>query len=144
MRNWNVILTVLPGPGHENRLLQGLRPLGEFHRSGFKDVCLGRVEDAERFLEGLQGHRNGRAQVRNGQAWRNGAPLRVLARDFANHGGARPDWHAAAVSLWVPLVLRNFGKPRNQELVHPAFVHIYDLEAQARELEVVGLGGNAA
>lgn len=53
MQNWNVIITVLPGPGQENRLLQGLRPLGEFHRSSFKDVCVGRVEDANRFLDTL-------------------------------------------------------------------------------------------
>lgn len=53
MRDWNIIVTVSPGPEHENALLQGLRPLGDFHRSRFKDVILGRVADTRAFLDAL-------------------------------------------------------------------------------------------
>ncbi len=52
--DWNVIATVAQGPGHERRLLQGLKRLGEFHASHFKDVCLGRVADAPAFLEAVR------------------------------------------------------------------------------------------
>lgn len=62
MRDWNVIVTVTPGPEHESALLQGLRPLGEFHRSRFKDVILGRVLDMRAFLEALLSARQDNAR----------------------------------------------------------------------------------
>ena len=54
MRNWNVIVTVAPGPGRQSRLLGQLRRLGYFERTEFKNVCLGHVENVAQFLETLQ------------------------------------------------------------------------------------------
>ncbi|MCS6787411.1 MAG: THUMP domain-containing protein [Thiobacillaceae bacterium] len=49
--DWNVVVTVRAGPGHEHAVLQGLKALGEFHATAFKYVCLGRVEDSCAFLD---------------------------------------------------------------------------------------------
>ena len=54
MRNWNVIVTVAPGPGRQSRLLGQLRRLGDFERTEFKNVCLGHVENVAEFLETLR------------------------------------------------------------------------------------------
>jgi tRNA(Ser,Leu) C12 N-acetylase TAN1 len=54
VRNWNVIVTVAPGPGRQSRLLRQLRRLGYFEPTEFKNVCLGQVEDAAQFLETLR------------------------------------------------------------------------------------------
>lgn len=51
MKNWNVIVTTLPGVERERALLKELKRLGEFHPTQFKDVCLGRVPDTAQFLE---------------------------------------------------------------------------------------------
>ena len=40
--NWNIIVTSLPGPGCEYRLLHELRAMGKFHTTEFKDVRLER------------------------------------------------------------------------------------------------------
>lgn len=50
---WNVVVTTLPGRPRFLAALEGLRRLGEFRPSAFRDVCLGRVEDARLFLEAL-------------------------------------------------------------------------------------------
>lgn len=54
MKNWNVIVTVVPGPGRESHLLRQFRRLGYFEPTEFKDVCLGRVEETAGFLEALR------------------------------------------------------------------------------------------
>lgn len=54
MKNWNVIVTILPGPGRERHLLRELRLLGDFYPSQFKDVCLGQVEDVHAFMEAIR------------------------------------------------------------------------------------------
>jgi tRNA(Ser,Leu) C12 N-acetylase TAN1 len=55
MESWNVLVTVVPGPDHESRLLHGLRRLGSFRHSHFKDVLIGRhAADVESFLSALQ------------------------------------------------------------------------------------------
>lgn len=54
MKNWNVIVTVAPGPGRESRLLREFRRVGYFQPTEFKDVCIGHVEDAAEFLETLR------------------------------------------------------------------------------------------
>jgi tRNA(Ser,Leu) C12 N-acetylase TAN1 len=51
MKNWNMIVTAVPEPGRQRRLLQTLNRLGEFHPCEFRDVCLGQVEDTAQFLE---------------------------------------------------------------------------------------------
>lgn len=51
--DWNVIVTVLAGPGHQKTLLQGLKAHGEFHATDFKYVCHGRVADVAGFLEAV-------------------------------------------------------------------------------------------
>lgn len=63
MKNWNVIVTVVPGPGRESHLLRQFRRLGHFEPTKFKDVCIGHVEDVTQFLQTLQ---VGRA---NGEPW---------------------------------------------------------------------------
>jgi tRNA(Ser,Leu) C12 N-acetylase TAN1 len=54
VRDWNVILTVAPGPGRKSRLLRHLRRLGYFESTEFKNVCLGNVGDTVLFLETLR------------------------------------------------------------------------------------------
>ena len=54
MKNWNVIVTVAPGPDRQSRLLGQLRRLGDFKRTEFKNVCSGHVEDVAQFLEALR------------------------------------------------------------------------------------------
>jgi tRNA(Ser,Leu) C12 N-acetylase TAN1 len=51
---WNVIVTTLPGRPRFLAALEGLRRLGEFRPSAFRDVCLGRIEDVDGFLEAVQ------------------------------------------------------------------------------------------
>jgi len=63
VKNWNVVVTVVPGPGRQARLLGQLRRLGDFERTEFKNVCLGHVEDAAQFLEALRFARE------NGKPW---------------------------------------------------------------------------
>ncbi|MEW5944339.1 MAG: THUMP domain-containing protein [Pseudomonadota bacterium] len=54
MKSWNMIVTAAPGPGREYHLLRELNRLGEFHPTEFKDVCIGRVENTDRFLEAVR------------------------------------------------------------------------------------------
>ena len=56
---WNVIVTTLPGRPRFLAALEGLRRVGEFRPTAFRDVCLGRVEDARLFLEALLAARTG-------------------------------------------------------------------------------------
>jgi len=63
VKNWNVVITVAAGPGHESRVLRQLRRLGDFEPTEFKYVCLGHIEDATWFLETL---RTGR---KNDEPW---------------------------------------------------------------------------
>jgi hypothetical protein len=56
---WNVIVTTLTGRPRFLAALGGLRRLGEFRPSAFRDVCLGRVEDVGLFLEALPAARMG-------------------------------------------------------------------------------------
>jgi hypothetical protein len=53
MKDWNVILTVVPGPHHARDLLGALSGRGRFAFSDFKDVLLGQVADVPAFLAGL-------------------------------------------------------------------------------------------
>ena len=54
MQSWNVVITAASGPRNESRLLQGLRQLGPFRRSRFKDVLIGHPMDVNGFLLALQ------------------------------------------------------------------------------------------
>ena len=56
---WNVIVTTLPGRPRFLAALKGLRRLGEFRATSFRDVCLGHVEDGGLFLEALLAARAG-------------------------------------------------------------------------------------
>jgi tRNA(Ser,Leu) C12 N-acetylase TAN1 len=51
MKDWNIIVTT--PPGQERELLPALNRLGEFTRSDFKGILIGRVEDVTRFLEDI-------------------------------------------------------------------------------------------
>lgn len=53
MKDWNVLVTAQPGAQHTRPLLNGLRQYGEFHRTEFRDVCIGRVTDVTVFLDGV-------------------------------------------------------------------------------------------
>src|SRR5690242_18207658 len=54
VKNWNVIVTVVPGPGRESRLLGQLRRPGYFERTEFKNVCLGEAEAGAQCRGALQ------------------------------------------------------------------------------------------
>ncbi len=60
---WNVIVTVRPGTGHEHQLLGALAQFGSFRPTRFHGVCIGRVEDAGALLEAL------RRAVESGKRW---------------------------------------------------------------------------
>ncbi|OGP72703.1 MAG: hypothetical protein A2V86_12070 [Deltaproteobacteria bacterium RBG_16_49_23] len=55
MKEWNVLISTYWG--QEKKLLRLLSQHGEFKSSGFKDVLLGHVEDANLFLNKLEGMR---------------------------------------------------------------------------------------
>jgi tRNA(Ser,Leu) C12 N-acetylase TAN1 len=63
MRDWNLILTVIPGPRHERTVLNQIGRLGRFAHSPFKDVCIGRVDDVPQFLEDVH------AAQASGERW---------------------------------------------------------------------------
>ena len=53
MKNWNLIVTAVPGPRHVHDLLAGLRRFGHFATTSFKDVIIGEVEDPARLFEAV-------------------------------------------------------------------------------------------
>lgn len=53
MQDWNLVVTVIPGPEHVHRLLSRLGQLGRFARTPFKDVLVGRVDDVRAFLDAV-------------------------------------------------------------------------------------------
>jgi tRNA(Ser,Leu) C12 N-acetylase TAN1 len=53
MSDWNVVVTIMPGPRNEQRVLGGLQRFGKFRRAGFKDVCVGTADDIGALLEGV-------------------------------------------------------------------------------------------
>ncbi len=55
LENWNVL--VIAGRNTEAELLKELEEEGEFERSGFKDVLVGRVVDIAEFLEDAENKR---------------------------------------------------------------------------------------
>jgi tRNA(Ser,Leu) C12 N-acetylase TAN1 len=55
--DWNVVVTVAAGPGHEHRLLGALGAFGRFRPTAFRDVCMGRVEEIAAFLEAIRSAR---------------------------------------------------------------------------------------
>jgi tRNA(Ser,Leu) C12 N-acetylase TAN1 len=55
--DWNVVVTVTAGPGHEHRVLGALGAFGRFRPTSFRDVCLGRVGDLTAFLEAIRSAR---------------------------------------------------------------------------------------
>jgi tRNA(Ser,Leu) C12 N-acetylase TAN1 len=69
MKDWNILVTT--SSGEERDLLPALRRLGEFTRSEFKGILIGRVEDTSQFLQAVQ------LAGEAGAAWRRHL-LRVL------------------------------------------------------------------
>ena len=53
MKDWNVVVTVVPGPAHVHELLTGLRRFGRFSSTSFKDVIIGEVQDPAVLFEAL-------------------------------------------------------------------------------------------
>jgi tRNA(Ser,Leu) C12 N-acetylase TAN1 len=53
--DWNVIVTVVPGPRHVSEVLGALARFGRFSPTSFNDVCVGRVSDVPATLEAI-GH----------------------------------------------------------------------------------------
>jgi tRNA(Ser,Leu) C12 N-acetylase TAN1 len=51
VKDWNLLVTAQLG--RERFLWSGIRHRGLFHRTGFKGVLVGRVQDPEQFLEDL-------------------------------------------------------------------------------------------
>jgi len=56
MWEFNVVIT-MAGSGRFRNLMSELAPHGEFHKTSFLGVILGRVEDIERFLEAVRTER---------------------------------------------------------------------------------------
>ena len=52
MKDWNIIVTT--PPGQERELLSALKQLGNFTRSDFYGLLVGRVEEVPRFLEDIR------------------------------------------------------------------------------------------
>lgn len=52
--DWNVVVTVRPGFGHQHALLGALARFGQFRGTPFRDVCVGRVDDVEAFLDAIR------------------------------------------------------------------------------------------
>jgi tRNA(Ser,Leu) C12 N-acetylase TAN1 len=52
--DWNMIVTVQPGPGFQRELLGALARFGRFRATPFRDVCVGRVDDRGAFLDALR------------------------------------------------------------------------------------------
>lgn len=78
--DWNVIVTVRAGPGHEKAVLDGLKRLGEFHATDFKYVCYGHVADPLTLLEAVA------TAQQVGEAWtQHLARLLPVERTFAFH-----------------------------------------------------------
>ena len=63
MREWNVVVTSLPGRLHAHALLERLAAWGDFRTSGFDDVCVGQVANLDAFFDAL------RAADAEGAAW---------------------------------------------------------------------------
>lgn len=61
--DWNLIVTVVPGPGHEHRLLDALSGFGRFRATAYRYVCMGHVDDLEAFLRRVNDAREA------GKAW---------------------------------------------------------------------------
>ena len=53
MKDWNLVVTIVPGAGHLREVLRNLGHLGWFAPTSFKDVCTGKVEDVAPVLEGV-------------------------------------------------------------------------------------------
>lgn len=78
MRDWNLILTVIPGPRHERTVLNQIGWLGRFAHSPFKDVCIGRVDDVPQFLEDVH------AAQASGERWANKCGVALIARELSH------------------------------------------------------------
>ncbi|MDZ7386171.1 MAG: hypothetical protein ONB07_08630 [candidate division KSB1 bacterium] len=52
MKDWNIIVTT--SPGQERELLSALHRWGEFTRSAFKGILVGRVGEVTQFLEDIR------------------------------------------------------------------------------------------
>ena len=57
MKDWNLVVTVTPGPRHVREVLDHLGRLGWFASTSFRDVCIGKVEDVPRILEDVRAAR---------------------------------------------------------------------------------------
>jgi tRNA(Ser,Leu) C12 N-acetylase TAN1 len=94
VREWNVLVTVLPG--RDPAVLSELRHRGEFNRSGFKGVLTGRVEDVPEFLQSLY------QAVEHGSLWvRDIARILPLERTFSFTPETFVDLLKEAVSPFV-------------------------------------------
>jgi tRNA(Ser,Leu) C12 N-acetylase TAN1 len=52
--DWNLVVTVQPGAHLQRQLLGALARFGRFRATPFRDVCTGRVDDVDAFLEQLR------------------------------------------------------------------------------------------
>ena len=69
MKDWNLVVTIVPGAGHLREVLRNLGHLGWFAPTPFKDVCTGKVEDVAPVLEGVLAARTAcRALGRHGRS----------------------------------------------------------------------------
>jgi tRNA(Ser,Leu) C12 N-acetylase TAN1 len=51
--NWNLLVTLVPGRGHESEVLGALSRFGRFRRTGFRDVYLGYCGNVDALLDAI-------------------------------------------------------------------------------------------
>lgn len=136
MSDWNILVTAQPGPQHTQPLLNGLRQYGEFHRTEFRDVCVGWVDDVTSFLDGV------RAASEAGAGWTrhlsrvipvertfrfSPETLVSLLKDAVTPFAERTD----AESLYVRVERRGLtGRVSSADVERAVADHVFDLAAR--------------
>lgn len=142
LKDWNLLVTLVPGPHHVRQALDELRRLGRFAPSSFKDVCIGKVDEVARFLEDFQAARTA------GQEWTHLVARIIPVRrvfTFTPESFARQLEEAVAPfvdemrsgSCYVRIERRGMaGKIPTQQIERAVADHLFGL-AQARGIQLV-------
>jgi len=140
---WNVIVTIRPGPQHEHEALSALAQFGRFRATHFRDLCLGQVRETAIFLEAL------RTALEQGARWRD-CIARVIPAEqtFSFSSGTLEERLKQAVaplaarmskgSFCVRIERRGLaGKGRTREIEAALGDHLSELAAaQGTELRI--------
>jgi tRNA(Ser,Leu) C12 N-acetylase TAN1 len=133
--DWNVIVTVQPGPHFQRELLGALARFGRFRATPFRDVCVGRVDDCGTFLEALRNaraagapwtQRLGRVIPAEAVFWFTPETLAVQLKDAVAPLVAR----IGAGSFCVRIERRGFaGEMKTQDIERAVGEHVHALAA---------------